>query len=128
MGLSKVNTIAQWSPGGSSASISASGNRTSDTFSFSGSVFQATIQLQASNTGTPAAGHTFDFWMQGTNLDNYATGEQGAHLYTLDTNDNNPAFGTPVSFPIPAEGGRVYVVSNGGAASIGASIMEQRLV
>lgn len=115
-----------------SQSIAATGNATSDAFTFSTNGSFAHIQLKAKNDGTPAAGDTVSFFLlltcgdpDGDVADEYDTVGHAIPLGTLDTNSEDPALRT-VNCPM-VKGGKLYAVNNsaGRAITVSACILEK---
>ena len=115
-----------------SLSIAATGNATSDAFTFSTNGSFAHIQLEADNDGTPAAGDTVSFFLlltcgdpDGAGADEYDTVNHAIPLGTLDTNSEDPALRT-VNCPM-VKGGKLYAVNNsaGRAITVSACILEK---
>jgi hypothetical protein len=132
-GVTLANNEIQvtWSAA-NSQSIAASGNATSDVFTFSTNASFGHIQLKADNDGTPAAGDTVEFYLllscgdpDGAGADEYDTVNHALPLGTLDTNSEDPAIRT-VNCPI-VKAGKLYAVNNsaGRAITVSACILEK---
>ena len=128
MTVSSGELQVTWDTGNNdSGTIAAAGSDTSDDIAFSGTVFAASIQLEAQNNGTPAAGDVMDFFIQytngdvaGTGSDTYDTPAHDAYLATLDTNaDNNARKTVPVQAASKAF--RIRAVNNAASNTITAA-------
>ncbi len=123
MAITKSETQIQWSAA-NSVSVAASGNATSDAFSFDTASILAMITLKADNNGTPAAGDTVTFYLlyttgdpDGTGSDEYDSTTQGTLLAVVDTNITDPAQTTVEVCP-SAKGGKIYAVNNNATRAI----------
>jgi hypothetical protein len=132
MALANNEIQIQWS-GANSVSVSAGGNQTSDTFSFSQTAIDAMITLKADNAGTPASGDTVEFYLLATCGDPDGSGSDefplnnsdGILLAVLDTYANDPTVRT-VACPI-AKGGKLFAknYSSGRAIAVSACVNEK---
>ena len=133
MAVTKVNRQVEWS-GGSSVSVSASSNTTSDAHTFDSTSVSAMITTKCDNGSTPASGDTVDFYIlyttgdpDGASTDEYDTVAHAMHVTTLDTNSEAPARKT-VEIPVSAKGFKVYAVNNSSsnAITISAEVYETK--
>lgn len=124
MAVTKALTQVTWAAA-TSVSVAASGNQTSDAFTFDATSINCTIQMKCDNSGTPAAGDTVTFYLLYTNgdvdaaesADEYDTTTQGTLLAVVDTSITDPAL-TTVTINPSAKGGKVYAVNNNATRAI----------
>lgn len=123
MAITKSETQITWSAA-NSVSVAASGNATSDAFSFDATSLLAMITLKADNNSTPAAGDTVTFYLlyttgdpDGTGSDEYDSTTQGTLLAVVDTSITDPAQTTVEVCP-SAKGGKIYAVNNNATRAI----------
>jgi len=123
MAITKAENQITWAAA-NSVSVAASGNATSDAFSFDATSLLAMITLKADNNGTPAAGDTVTFYLlyttgdpDGTGADEYDTTTQGTPLAVVDTSVSDPAQ-TTVQICPSAKGGKIYAVNNNATRAI----------
>ena len=123
MAITKAENQITWSAA-NSVSVAASGNATSDAFSFDAASLLAMITLKADNNGTPASGDTVTFYLlyttgdpDGTGADEYDTTTQGTPLAVVDTSVSDPAQVTVQVCP-SAKGGKIYAKNNAGSNGI----------
>ncbi len=123
MAITKAENQITWAAA-NSVSVAASGNATSDAFSFDATSLLAMITLKADNNGTPAAGDTVTFYLlyttgdpDGASTDEYDSTTQGTPLAMLDTSVSDPAQ-TTVQICPSAKGGKIYAVNNNATRAI----------
>lgn len=123
MAITKSETQITWSAA-NNLSVAASGNGTSDGFTFDATSLLAMITLKADNNGTPAAGDTVTFYLlyttgdpDGASSDEYDSTTQGTLLAVLDTSITDPAQ-TTVEVCASAKGGKIYAVNNNASRAI----------
>lgn len=125
MAISRAETQILWSSA-SSLSISSGSTGTSDAFAFAATTFDAMLQIDADNGGTPASGDTLDVYLLFTTGDilgdsgnDYDVGNTSLSrwLCQLDTNVVDPARLT-VPIPVAATGFKVYAKNNSAGRSI----------
>jgi hypothetical protein len=128
MASSRVSTALAWSAS-ASVSVSSGSNATSDAFAFNIEDWDADLQINADNAGTPASGDTLDcyiLWSAGDVLgdsgDDYDTVEHAEFLCRLDTYATNTPGEDParksVQIRTASKGFKLYTVNNSGGRSI----------
>lgn len=128
MASSRVSTAILWSAT-ASVTVTSGSNATSDAFTFNAEDWDADIQINADNSGTPGAGDTLDcyvLWTAGDVLgdtgDDYDTVEHAEFLGRLDTFSTNTPGEDPArrTFALRsgAKGFKLYTVNNSGGRSI----------
>lgn len=128
MASSRSETQILWATA-SSVSVSAAGNSTSDAFTFNVEDWEADLQINVDNDGTPASGDTMDVYILYTAGDvlgdtgsDYDTTEHAEFLCRLDTVAANTPGEDPARKTVPvrtaALGFKLYAVNNSGARAI----------
>jgi len=128
MTVSASELQVTWDTGNNdSGAIASGGNDLSDAMSFAATAFVASVQIEAQNNGTPAAGDTMDFFIVYTNgdvagagSDTYDTVEHAVFLATLDTNTENNARRT-VPIMAASKAFKVYAINNAASNTITAA-------
>lgn len=133
MAITNTEVQITWSAA-NSVSVAASGNQTSDAFTYDATTIDAMIELKADNAGTPATAFTVDFyWLMtlgdpdGAATEEYATVGHPIYLATIDTNVEDPAIAV-VPLPVTGLYGKLYAVNNDAtnAQTVSATIYEKR--
>lgn len=131
MAASKNEVQVTWSAA-NYLSVSSGSSGTSDAFTFSSSVIDASVSLKADNDGTPASGDKVRFYLlatvgdpDGASSDEYDSDDHALFLAELDTNTDDPAQMT-VGIPAAIKGGKIRAVnaSAGRAITVSAAISE----
>jgi hypothetical protein len=126
MASSRVETQITWAAA-SSISVTAAATQTSDAFTFNAEDWDAALQINVDNNGTPAAGDTVDVWVAYTSGDilgdsgaDYDTTEHATFVARLDTVAANTPGEDPARVTVPlmtAPGGFKVIVKNNAASN-----------
>jgi hypothetical protein len=112
-----------WATATTTAVVTNGSNVTSDTATISGTAIELSAQLKADHAGTPASGHTVDWFAlytlgdpDGASSDEFGTTGHAVFLARLDLNTEDPAIAVTRLNP-NVKALKLYAVNNGSTAT-----------